>query len=125
MPPKRAPKPTVEAFLDAYPEEIATLAHRLRALVREELPTAEERVNPGWRGLAYHHPEAGYVCGIFPFETEVRLLFEWGARLPDADGVLEGATRQVRHVALRPGGAWPEDAMRRLLLLASHGRPSA
>lgn len=93
--------PTPDELLARYPPRIRALALRLRELVRGVMPGAAERVNPGWRSLGYHHPEAGYVCGIFPFEDEVRLLFEHGAALADPEGVLTGHTRQVKWIPVR------------------------
>jgi len=83
-----------------HPEQ-AELTLWVRELVLAADPDLEERVYPGWRGLGYRHPEAGYVCGIFPRSDEVHLLFEHGAALPDPDGVLTGGGRQTRVIRLR------------------------
>jgi hypothetical protein len=37
---------------------------------------------------------------VFPRASDVRLVFEHGARLFDPEGVLEGTTKQTRHVTL-------------------------
>jgi hypothetical protein len=56
----------------------------------------------GWRAVGFRHPEAGYVCGVFPKgDGRVDLLFEHGATLPDPEGLLQGATRQTRFIPLR------------------------
>lgn len=91
------------------------LAERLRALVRTTVPEAEERAYPGWHGIGYRHPEAGYLCGIFPSDDEVRLLFEHGVLLPDPDGLLEGDGTQTRHVALDDPAHVPEEKLARLI----------
>jgi hypothetical protein len=78
------------------------LALRLRDAVLAADPDLSERLYPGWRGVGYRHPEAGYVCGIFPqADREVRLLFEHGTSLPDPDRVLEGSGTQTRHIVVR------------------------
>ena len=64
------------------------------------MPEAVERVYSGWHGIGYHHPEAGYVVGLFPQEGCVRVLFEHGVHLPDPAGVLEGDGSQTRHADL-------------------------
>lgn len=110
--------PTAEQFLAAYPASIRMIAERLRRLVCDTVPTASEHVYPGWRALGYRDPQSGYFCGIFPQQDHVRLLFEHGAALPDPDGILTGATRQVRYVAVRDAAAIPVGSVQRLLRAA-------
>jgi hypothetical protein len=109
---------TPEQFLAAYSPAIRALAERLRALIRDTVPTASEHVYTGWKALGYRDPQSGYFCGIFPQSDHVRLLFEHGAALPDPDGLLTGETRQVRYLEVRA----PEDIqatpIRRLLRAA-------
>jgi hypothetical protein len=65
-------------------------------------PDLSERLYPGWRGVGYRHPEAGYVCGLFPQpDGELRLLFEHGATIADPEGVLEGPGTQTRYIIAR------------------------
>ena len=66
-------------------------------------PDLTERVYPGWDGIGFRHPDAGYVCAIYPREQEqeVRLLFEHGVRLEDPEGLLEGAGSQTRFIRVR------------------------
>ena len=75
-------------------------AYGLAAWVREAVlaadPDLTERVYRGWRGVGFRHPEAGYVCGIFPHDDGVDLLFEHGASLPDPDGILRRGGTQTR-----------------------------
>jgi hypothetical protein len=72
----------------------------LEAVLAAE-PELEERVYRGWRGLGYRHPDAGYVCGVFPRADGVSLLFERGAELDEP--VLTGEGTQTRQLELRPG----------------------
>lgn len=110
-------------ILDGHAPVVVRAAERLRAIVREAVPEAEERGHPGWHAIGYRSPEAGYFAGIFPREDHVMLVFEWGALLPDPDGVLTGDTRQTRHVIVRRAEDVPEHALKRLLVLAASGRP--
>ncbi len=93
--------PPVDRFLADRHPEARELALWLRDLVLEAEPDLAERVYPGWDGIGYRHPDAGYVCGIFPRDDGVRLLFEHGARLDDPGGLLEGEGSQTRHAVVR------------------------
>ena len=101
-----------EAYLrEAHPER-AELALWLRGVLLDADLDLSERVYRGWGGVGYHHPEAGYVCAIFPQEDEVRLAFEHGASLPDPEGRLVGAGRQVRYLPVpAPDRALAEEAV--------------
>jgi hypothetical protein len=64
-------------------------------------PDLSEKGYPGWRGVGYRHPDAGYVCGIFPQPGgELRLLFEHGAALADPEGLLQGSGTQTRYLVV-------------------------
>jgi len=114
---------TPEQILAPHPPAIRALANRLRRLVRDTLPEVEERGVPGWGAINYHHPAVGLVCGIFPFRDMVKLVLEHGASLPDPDGILTGATRQVRHVEVRSASDVRARPIRLLLLVAVHEGP--
>ncbi len=70
---------------------------RLREAVLDAEPDLIERVYRGWDGIGFRHPDGGYVCAIYPQADSVRLLFEHGHRLADADRLLhgEGQTRFI------------------------------
>ena len=92
--------PTVEFLTEEHPET-AGLALHLRDVVRNAEPDFEERVYRGWDGIGFRHPDAGFVCAIYPQAEHVRLLFEHGRALQDPDGLLEGDGRQTRYVTVR------------------------
>ena len=81
------------------------IAAELRRIVRGAAPDATEHGYPGWRGIAYRHPVAGYICGIFPQKDNVRLLFEYGQHLPDPAGLLSGGGSQTKWMPVREIGA--------------------
>jgi len=81
-----------------------TAARWLRDLVRSALLDAREKVWPGWHGFGYHHPEAGYVCGLFPRGDTVSLFFEHGANLPDPAGLLVSSGRRGRSIVVSQVG---------------------
>ena len=86
----------VEALLADHTDSVAATARRLRTVLLDGHPRLEERVRRGWHSINYHDRAAGYVCGIFPLADRVQLIFEQGARLPDAQGRLSGTGSQVR-----------------------------
>lgn len=90
-----------EAILERHSPTIRALTNEARKLVKRVMPDALEYGNAGWGAIAYRHPAAGYVCGLFPFADHVKFLFEHGVELDDPDGVLEGDGTQVRYVTLR------------------------
>ncbi len=87
-------------LLAEHTPDVAHLTDVLRGVVRSALPSVAEKVNLGWHGLGYHHPEAGYIAGIFPEEDRVELGFEHGVELPDPEGLLSGEGAQVRYVVI-------------------------
>jgi hypothetical protein len=97
-----APQEVRDYLAQAHPE-VLDLALWLRDVVLEAEPDLTERVYRGWDGLGFRHPDAGYVCAIYPRGDEVRLLFEHGSRLADPHGVLEGQGTQTRFVRVRSG----------------------
>ena len=100
MRPVEAPAEVREFLASRHPEALE-LALWLRAVVLDAEPDLSERVYRGWDGIGFRHPDAGFVCAIYPRGPEVRLLFEHGARLDDPEGVLEGDGAQTRHVTVR------------------------
>jgi hypothetical protein len=86
------------AFLRDVEPEYAELAVWLRERVLAADPDLTERIYRGWQGVGFHHPEAGYVCAIYPRSTGVVLLFEHGAGLPDPEHVLQGEGKQTRFI---------------------------
>ena len=91
---------TPDELLDEHTPQVAALAQRLRAFMKATVPEAAERAYPGWRGIGYRHPAAGYLGGVFPLADRVRLLCEHGARLPDPEGLLSGDGNQTRYVEM-------------------------
>jgi hypothetical protein len=93
---RAASESEVVAYLRELEPDLADLSLWTRNLVLETDRDLSERIYRGWRGVGYHHPEAGYVCAIYPRTGEVQLLFEHGASLPDPEGLLQGEGTQTR-----------------------------
>ncbi len=109
-----------ELFLSGYPTEIGDIADRLRAIVREAVPEALERVRTGWRLIGYDvpvHRRTRYFAFVAPEPEHVHLGFEYGIWMADPDDLLLGAhlkLRKVRFVTYRPGDPIPVEALVRL-----------
>jgi hypothetical protein len=101
------PSLTPESLLAQFPQPVVELANALRPFVRTQVPEVHEVAYAGWKAIGYRHPEAGYLGAIFLFEDCVRFIFEHGHLLPDAGGILEGDTKQTRHVTMPPGTTIP------------------
>jgi hypothetical protein len=113
--PGPAPAGERAALLADHTPEVVAAAEWLRALVLDALPDAGERVYRGWHGFGYHHPEAGYVCAVFPRADEAMLAFERGVLLDDPHGLLRGDGRTVRWVPVRAPGEPPAGRLVELL----------
>jgi len=110
---------TIDELIAAYPPEVSALLGDLRPFVLEAMPGGTETAYPGWRAIGYRDVYAGYVCGIFLFEDHLRLIFEHGHLLPDPANILEGATKQTRHITLRPGSPIPVKLIQELVRVAT------
>jgi hypothetical protein len=107
-----------EDILAEHGPGVREMAEALRRLIRQTIPDVIEAAYPGWHGIGYRHPASGYFCAIFPGAEGVRLGFEFGALLPDPNGLLEGSGRQVRYVTMREGQALPVEGIQTLLRAA-------
>lgn len=91
---------TIDDLLAEHTPEVAELTLAVRAAIRSQHPELSERVYPGWHGIGFHHPKAGYACALFPGVDAVRLGFEHGHLLIDSDGWFDEGGGQVRYVTL-------------------------
>jgi hypothetical protein len=109
-----------EAFLSAYPPEVARLALATRARVLAALPGVDESIDRPARMLAYAYGPgyAGTVCTLIPSQKGLKLGLYRGALLADPDGLLEGSGKVHRHVRILADGAPRPAAIARLLKTA-------
>lgn len=91
---------TIDELLAEHTPDVAELTLRLRDAIRADHPVLSERVYRGWHGIGFHHPQAGYVCALFPGDDRVRLGFEHGHLLTDNDGLFDRGDGQVRYLSL-------------------------
>ena len=91
---------TPEQILANHIPPVVALAQRLRQVVLQAAPEAQEAAYPGWHAIGYRHPSAGYICGIFPYADHLKLYFEYGKFLPDPERLLQGDSRQTRYLVI-------------------------
>ena len=98
----------ITEFLASYPAPIAASVQRLRELVIEAVPTAVERLRPGWRLIGYDL-EAGrrgtYFAWVWPEQEHVHVGWEVGTLMADPRGLLRGAhlgLKKVRYLTYAP-----------------------
>jgi hypothetical protein len=101
-----------EDVLDGHTPAVYGLAQWLRRAVKSADEHLSERVYKGWHGFGYHHPDAGYVCAVFPREDDVLLAFEHGADLADPERRLTEGRKQMRSLVFTDRSSHPFAAIR-------------
>ena len=89
------------------------MANRLALTLLNLRPDLEAKARLGWGSVNYRHPQAGFLCAIFPMQDHVSLVFENGRLL--SSPLLEGNGKQVRFIRFAPGADIPEDDIAILL----------
>ncbi len=95
-------------FLAQYPPRIAGHAQRLRQIMRKTVPSAMERIRPGWRLIGYDLPvtrQGTFFAWVWPETEHVHIGWEVGTLLTDPDGILHGAhlkLKKVRYLTFEP-----------------------
>ena len=108
----------MEGFRTDFPPEILALVERVRGFIRETVPDVEERIYKGRFAAGYHEKRSGCFCGLWIEEKCVYLTFPKGEFLPDPEDLLRSSGKQMNYVTLRPGAAFPEDALFHLIVAA-------
>ena len=105
------------AFFAGYPAPVAETAQAVRAAILSALPNAEETVDARDRvvGYGFGPGYAGVVCTIIMSKTGVKLGVVNGATLPDPAGLLEGAGKRHKYVAVQDAKAAKNPALKALL----------
>src|SRR5262245_22061052 len=95
--PTQANKGSFEDLILKYSPTVQATAARLRDIVYEVLPKAEEKVYPtGWTVAIYKDGED--ICAISPQKARCNFFLWQGAHLPasaDPDGLLEGTGKNA------------------------------
>ena len=64
-----------------------------------------------------------HFCYLAPFKKHLNLGFFYGADLPDPQGLLEGAGKDLRHIKIRSTEQLQQPAVRALIEQASRHLP--
>jgi hypothetical protein len=122
MPKERTPKEQLDAFIDRFTPEVASMARRALAKMRKLTPGSLELVYDNYNALAIgFSPTERAGDGIFSialFPPHVSLFFLQGAKLPDPTKRLRGSGNVVRHIVLQDMNVFEEGDVRTLILLA-------
>lgn len=110
--------PAVDTWLSDGPVELRSIARKWFAQMRQCGDDVRELLHDG-------HPTACIADAAFAyvdtFKDHVNLGFFRGAELPDANGLLEGTGKLMRHVKLRPGLKIDDAALDKLIHAAYTG----
>ena len=104
---------SIEDFLEFYPPRIVRQAEVLRGLVVCAVPTAVERLRPGWKLIGYDLPiskRGTFFAWIWPQVEHVHVGWEVGTLMRDPKGLLRGAhlrLKKVRYLTYEPGDRIP------------------
>jgi hypothetical protein len=104
---------TFEDLFAEHSADVKAIANRLREIILEVLPGAEEKVYLGWKIALYNLPNE--VCGIQPVNKYCNLYFSKGAQMNDPDELLEGTGKNIRHVKVRSLDDIPADKFKALI----------
>ncbi len=97
--------------------ELFEVVQEARALIRDTVPNAEERVYSQGKAIGYHVPGIGARLLLWLLPKSLAFVFPYGSFLPDPEGLLEGSTKyKSRWVTLRPGKEIPHERLSRLIL---------
>jgi len=109
--------PAVDTFLKGYPPPVREIAVKAREVILSVMPTATEKVYPGWKVIQYGTAAdmKSVFAAISPQRERVNLGLANGVDLPDPDGLLEGDGKAIRHVKLTSPEAAGAPAVRELI----------
>lgn len=94
---------TIEDFLSNYSDEVQTIIHELRDVLKQQLPGINETLDMPAKMIAfgYGNTYKEHVCSIFPSKKGVKLGFNHGVELNNASGLLEGTGKISRYVEIK------------------------
>lgn len=105
---------TFAELIEQYPPHVQAIAQRLRKIIYEVLPRAEEKVwAKGWRTAFYK--DGADLCGIGPHQDYCHFYLKHGALIPDPDNLLEGTGKGIRHIKVRALDEIPVAGIKRLI----------
>ena len=114
----------LDELLAAYPASVQEVARGLREIVSAAVPQADEMVDSSARVIGYGFG-AGYkdlICTIILSKGGVKLGMVGGASLRDPNGLLEGAGKRHRYVALNSVADLKKKGLKELIKAGARSR---
>lgn len=113
-----APTEQVRVWLENLPVEKKPTIEMLRTLIGSVAPEAHEIIYHD--ALGYGPTDSGFdrILYITVFEKYLNLGFFYGGFLPDAEGLLVGSGKRMRHIKIRSLQEAENSAIPRLLVQA-------
>src|SRR5947208_11392800 len=114
-----SPQQQLDFFIDKFTPEVAALARRVLAHLRDWLPGAVEFVYDNYYALAIGfgptERPSDAVISVVLYPRWVHLYFLQGAVLPDPAGRLKGSGKVGRHLVLHDDAPVDEPEVRALI----------
>jgi len=113
-----------EPLLEKLSADVRPLMQELRAVVREAMPRAAEKVQMGYGHIQYWAGASmrDMVIALGPQLAYVNVEFHDGVHLPDPANKLEGTGKTLRHVKVRTTADARTPELRALLEEAARKR---
>ena len=92
-------QPQVQELLTPYSVAVRDLIKCLRQLVHTAAPDLTEEVKLGWQNIVYK--KKAIVVAVVPQQKYAQLFFYKGTSLTDANKLLEGTGKGLRHIKIR------------------------
>lgn len=108
-------EPAIDEWMNGRPVELAAIARRWFGALRDCGDDVRELLHDGHPTACVGDAAFAYVNA---FTSHVNVGFFHGAEIADPDGLMEGSGKYMRHVKLRPGADFNDDALARLVLAA-------
>ncbi len=115
----------LDALLADHSPSTRATAERLRELIAEVVPDAQESVDlpdhllaSGWSGRM-----RDLILAVAPHTAHVNLQLADGAQLADPQGIVEGTGKRIRHVKCRSVADADRPAVRALVEAQISARP--
>jgi hypothetical protein len=108
-------EPSIDVWMREHSGELGAIAQRWFEVMRFCGNDVRELLHDGHPTACIGDAAFGYVN---VFKDHVNVGFFRGAELPDANGLLEGTGKFMRHVKIRPGQRIDDAALSKLVHIA-------
>lgn len=119
---------TFEEAIGEATENVQALARDARALIADIYPQATEVPWPRQQITGYGlgpKKMSEHFCYIGAHDAHVNLGFNYGADLPDPEGLLQGTGKKFRHIKITQTAQVKQAGLRRLIEAAIEERERA